>query len=201
MLALGAVLATFFYASPAPANVEEQRARLPPPASCSDPVEGDWLSHTFNPRFNDWYMFTLRVRRIAPGSNELVGEIDSHYWNGSAADSEPPSCRPGLDNWITLMTATGRVDGQQIRFDGTAWRPGQTFCGSRGGYNLDHFAGRIDPALQEFQTVNNDGERMVDETTVFRRVACREPEPTPHVSVAPPPFYPQGSRGGCNCNW
>lgn len=159
------------------------------------------MSHTFNPRFNDWYVFTLSVRRIAPGSDQLAGEITAHYWNGTAANVEPPPCAAGVDNWVTLMTATGSVAGQEIRFDGTSWRPGDTLCGTRGGYNLDHFAGRIDPALQEFQSVNNDGERMVNEVTVFRRIACREPPRAPHVTVAPPAFYPEGRGGGCGCGW
>ena len=30
------------------------------------------------------------------------------------------------------------------------------------GYNLDNFSGEIDPEIQEFQSLNNDGGRDVD---------------------------------------
>jgi hypothetical protein len=193
---------TLFHASPAPANVQEQRARLPPPATCTDPVEGVWLSHTYNPDFQDWYMFTLRIRRITPGSDQLIGDIESHSWNGSPTESEPPACRFGLNHWTVQMTAQGSIDKGAVSFAGTQWQPKETFCGhgpGMGEYNLDHFSGQIDPALQEFQSVNNDGGRSVNEPAVFRRIGCLEPPPVPHVQVAPPSFYPPGRGGGCGC--
>src|SRR5687768_9516453 len=45
------------------ANVQEQRARLPPPATCQDPVEGIWKSHALYPNHGIWHIFTLTVRR------------------------------------------------------------------------------------------------------------------------------------------
>jgi hypothetical protein len=185
----------------APATVEEQRARLPPPATCTDPVEGVWMSHKFNPSQADWYIFTLSIHRTAPGAATLRGDILSHSWEGTAQDQEPPPCRQGLDHWTVAMPAVGVVEpGGIVRFGGTSWRPEQTFCGHAprpGQYNVDHFSGTIDPALQEFQSVNNDGGRSVNDPMVFRRVRCFEPPVTPHIQVAPPPFRPATRSRGC----
>ena len=183
------------------ANIEEQRARLPPPATdCEDPVEGVWLSHSYYPQ-HEWYMFTLRVRRTAPGSSDLTGEIEAHAWNSEPNEPEPPACRPGLDHWVVFMTARGHLDPDgTIHFGGTTWRVKDTFCGyppGAGMYNLDQFSGKIDPAILEFQSVNNDGGEAVNEPTVFRRIGCLEPLPTPHPVVRPPPFFPSMRTGGC----
>jgi len=187
--------------SPAPANIQEQRARLPPPATCTDPVEGVWMSHKFNPQFGDWYIFTLEVRR-APGSQtDLRGVIRAHSWIAGPQESEPPPCRAGLDHWVVFMTAQGTISpAGEIVFFGTSWRLESSLCGRSPGpgqYNLDRFSGRIDPAIQEFQSVNNDGGRAVNEPTVFRRVRCLDPPTAPHVKVAPPPMRPP-STGGCS---
>lgn len=199
-LLLGAV-AILLLPALAPADVQEQRARLPPPATCEDPVEGTWMSHKFYPEYGDWYIFTLRVRRVAAGQPQLTGEIQAHVWTGGLGDVQPPPCNPGLSHWTVLMTAQGTADAaRNIHFWGTQWRPEAAFCGRTplpGEYNLDHFSGVIDPAIQEFQSVNNDGGRSVNDPTVFRRVGCLEPPSTPHVTVAPPPFYPSSRTGGC----
>ncbi len=184
----------------APATVEEQRARLPPPAQCEDPVEGVWMSHKFDPVFQDWYIFTARIRRASAGSRDLTGDIEAHSWEGGAAAVEPPACRPGLNHWSVLMQAQGTLHGRHIEFWGIHWEPLHTWCGRTpqpGEYNLDHFTGEIDPAIQEFQSVNNDGGRSVNDPTVFRRVRCFDPPNVPHVTVAPPPFVPPEHRGGC----
>ncbi|MBI2892745.1 MAG: hypothetical protein HYY06_04285 [Deltaproteobacteria bacterium] len=48
----------------ATADIQEQRARLPPPATCVDPVDGVWMAHSFYPRVGQWYVFTVvRSRR------------------------------------------------------------------------------------------------------------------------------------------
>lgn len=183
------------------ANVQEQRQRLPPPAFCTDPVAGIWMSHKFSPEYADWYIFTLKIERKPGSTTELVGEIESHSWSGSATDEEPPPCRIGLDHWTVLMTAKGHAkpDGN-ILFGGTSWRPVQAYCGQspgRGQYNLDNFSGIIDPKIQEFQSVNNDGGRMVNDPMVFRRVRCLDPSPRAQKEVKPPPFYSK-SKGGCS---
>lgn len=200
-LVAGAVVGLALFPGIGHATIEEQRARLPPPATCADGVEGVWLSHTYNPTYSDWYMFTLRIRRKAAGSKELVGEIESHSWNGSQEDTEPPACRIGLDHWTVFMPAEGTEVNGLVHFGGTSWRVKDAFCGTAptpGTYNLDHFSGQIDPAIQEFQSVNNDGGRSVNDPTVFRRIGCLEPPPVPHVQVAPPPFYPSMRTGGCS---
>jgi hypothetical protein len=39
-------------------------------------------------------------------------------------------------------------------------------------YHPDHFTGTIDPQREEFQSVNNDGGRAVNDPMVFRRIGC-----------------------------
>ncbi len=189
------------------ATVQEQRARLPPPAHCEDPVAGVWKSHKYDPRFSDWYIFTLNIERdpkSPEGKNYLTGTINSHSWTGSPKDEEPPPCRPGMRHWTVHMDAQGSVseDGE-IRFWGTSWRPEHTFCGMpimRGEYNLDHFSGKIDPKIMEFQSVNNDGGRSINDPTVFRRVSCGESQgPADHVNPIAPPFQPP-KVDGCSCS-
>src|SRR5512136_229718 len=72
LLALGMVLAALLFSRAAGATVAEQRARLPPPAECEDPVEGIWRAHQFAVARNEWYIFTLEVHRVKPGSSELT---------------------------------------------------------------------------------------------------------------------------------
>ncbi len=186
------------------ATVEEQRARLPPPAKCTDDVEGVWLAHDFWGRYNEWYIFTLTIRRASPGSNELKGEILSHYWDGGPKDQQPPGCGGPPQDRFVKMPAVGTVKDGDINFRGTSWREEPNPCGPGGrfannGYNPDNFSGKIDPATQEFQSVNNDGGRAVNEPTVFRRVRCfdpaEQPRPTP-IDVKPPAFEPP-RRFGC----
>ena len=201
LVASALALATLALAGAAHANIEEQRARLPPPVDpneCPDPVEGVWQSHSYQPRWTEWSMFQLVVRRKRAGSPELDVAISNHSWTGTPAESDPPGdCNGGRQNWNIVMTGAGTTDGSHIEAWGTSWRIDRVFCSPWGGYNLDHFSGTIDRQLQEFQTVNNDGGRAVNEPTVFRRVRCIEPPPQPHVVVAPPPFFPSMHRGLC----
>lgn len=182
------------------ATIEEQRARLPPPAECTDPVEGIWKSHAYYPGHGQWYIFTLTVRRDADQPGQLTGQVHSHYWNGSPQDEEPPPCQPGGYHQTVLMPAAGTASEMRIQFGGTSWQIDQTFCGSpTSHYYPDVFSGVIDPELQEFQSVNNDGGPMVNYPTVFRRVRCLGPEEQerPPVVVERPAFYPDS--GGCGC--
>jgi len=182
----------------APATISEQRARLPPPAQCSDEVEGIWRSHSFWEGHGQWYVMTLEIRRDLSDRNRLVGTILSHYWNGTPEEQEPPPCRPGLHRQVVRMHAEGRIDDGVVAFGGTSWEIQETFCGSRYvSYYPDRFTGRIDPVIQEFQSVNNDGGPAVNVPQVFRRIRCFEPGERPHVTVSPPPIMPGG--GGCNC--
>ncbi len=182
----------------APADIQEQRARLPPPADCTDPVEGVWMSHTFYPHVSEWYIFTLTVRRVAGNPSALEGSVHSMFWTGEAQRSEPPACGQG-DRRSVNEPAQGRLEGGTIFFGGTAWQSAPDSCTVvHGGYNPDRFSGVIDPRLQEFQTRVEDGGIFRGEPTVFRRVRCLDPASPPHVAVEPPPFYPRRD-GGCGC--
>lgn len=181
-------------------TVQEQRARLPPPADCPDPVTGVWKSHAYYPGHGQWYIFTLTVRRVEGSERQLTGQVHSHYWTGGPGDEEPPPCGPGGYHQTVIMPANGTFDGLDIEFGGTSWRNDQTFCGPpTSSYYPDRFSGTVDPALEEFQSVNNDGGPMVNYPTVFRRIRCLDAdEDAPSVEVVPPPeFYP--SSGGCGC--
>ncbi len=192
----------------APATIEEQRTRLPPPATCQDPIEGVWMSHKFETPGDEWMIFTLEIHRdhtndanAQPGAPiALTGHIQAHAWIGAGPTaSAPPPCSPGLSHWIVEMTAAGTLNDRRLDFWGTRWAIGNVFCGPRHfGYNLDHFSGVLDPTIQEFQSVNNDGGRAVNDPTVFRRVRCFDPVAPPHPFVAPPAFQPPARRMGCS---
>ncbi|MEM9194468.1 MAG: hypothetical protein AAGF12_35150 [Myxococcota bacterium] len=190
---------SFLLPAPAKATISEQRARLPPPAECEDPVAGVWKSHAYYPSHGQWYIFTLSIYR-AETDGELTGTVHSHYWSGTPEHEEPPPCSGGGYHQTVLMPADGTVNDLRIEFGGTSWQLEQTFCGPPVvSYYPDRFSGVIDPEIQEFQSVNNDGGPMVDYPTVFRRISCHQGGPTPPpVVVAPPEFYP--SRG-CDCSF
>lgn len=199
-------LAAFVVLSAAPrrapaGTVAEQRARLPPPAQCEDPVEGVWKSHDFREWRRQWTIFTLEIHRV-DGTPELRGTIRNESWRGDANQSEPGPCVGEL-RYDVSMDAVGRVESGQIEFGGVgAWRLDAVLCGEFvGGYNLDVFTGPLDGELLEFQAVNNDGGVSVNEPTVFRRVACLPGAKAedPQVVVRPPAFYPpeDADKGGC----
>ena len=197
-LLLGAIIgmAALFCSGPVEATIQEQRARLPPPAFCEDPVEGLWRSHKYNERWGDWSIFSLEVRRVKGTTNALRGVIRNELWVGGPADEQPPPCR-GRRHWVVSMDAQGSIQGERIFFGGVGqWRLDRVHC-ARGpfGYNLDNFTGEIDTETMEFQSVNNDGGRAVDVPHVFRRVRCFPPDSVPHVEVDPPPFFPRRTSG------
>jgi hypothetical protein len=183
----------------APATIEEQRARLPPPAECRDPVAGVWQSHSYNEMYGEWGRFTLAIRRVDGSESELEGTILNESWYGPKTEVVRGPCRGPLQ-YLVSMDARGTVVSGEIHFGGVGeWRLDTQFCGDLGGYNLDNFSGQIDPQLLEFQSVNNDGGRYVNVPTVFRRVGCSEDEfsVTPKVAVTPPPFFPPRDENGC----
>ncbi|MFK7985358.1 MAG: hypothetical protein AB8I08_04940 [Sandaracinaceae bacterium] len=189
----------------APATIAEQRARLPPAAECDDElVAGIWRSHNYNVRYGDWSVFTLRIRRDPNNPSQLTGTITNHNWDGTAADEEPPECAQQTGNeWVVSMDARGTVtDDLRIEFGAYGeWRLDSAQCHSGPwGYNLDHFSGVIEPSILEFQSVNNDGGRSVNERTVFRRIRCPPVASVeaPSVNPRPPDFYPDSNRG---CSW
>lgn len=206
LVALCVSLGAGAFPARAPAGtVAEQRARLPPPATCQDNVEGLWQSHDYDERWSEWTIFTLEIHRDDDEPSKLTGRILNHSWIGPEDQTEPGPCKGRLRFKIS-MDAEGRVDESgHIQFGGIGtWRMDEVICGVWDmGYNLDNFSGTIDPEILEFQSVNNDGGRAVNDPTVFRRVKCwDEPgqDDEPEVVVAPPPFYPpQEQREGWGC--
>ena len=184
----------------APATIAEQRARLPPPAECRDPVTGVWQSHSFNTMYQEWGRFTLTVRRVEGDDTRLEGEIVNESWYGPDTETNRGPCLGRLQ-YIVSMNATGTYIGDAVEFHGLDWKMDDALCAVDWGfgYNLDRFSGVIDHEIQEFQSTNNDGGRYIDVPTVFRRVSCDDaPDDTPRISVAPPPFVPpKEERSGC----
>ena len=127
---VAALAALVLLPSLAPATVEEQRTRLPPPATCQDPVEGIWMSHKFESPGDEWMIFTLEIHRApttatgTPGALlPLVGHIQAHAWLGAGpAASAPPPCTGGIQHWTVEMTAQGTLSGQRVEFWARAGR-------------------------------------------------------------------------------
>ncbi len=184
------------------ATIEEQRARLPPPATeCEDPVAGQWRAHVFYRHVMQWYVFVLDIERAE--GNELVGSIQAEFWDGSETDPQPPRCDTGVHRGSVFEHATGDAHDLAIRFEATDWRDEQV-CGSLGmGYLLDRFSGTIDPERMEFQSLlNADAPEWRDVPTVFRRVRCSsssalDRDGDPKIVVAPPPYQPPEGERGC----
>ncbi len=196
---LGLGLALGLVPSRGDATIAEQRARLPPPAACKDPVAGVWQSHAYNQDWGEWGRFTLTIRRTKDSETELEGEMLNESWYGPETEVTRGPCVGRLQYLVSMPAKGSYVDGR-IEFFGTEWKMEEAYCAVDFGfgYNLDRFSGQIDPELQEFQSVNNDGGRYINVPTVFRRVSCNdEVETIPRVSVAPPPFYPEETEQGC----
>lgn len=187
----------------APATIEEQRARLPPPATgCEDDlVAGVWQAHTFYRHVGEWYRFELDIRRDPDdaGGRTLIGTIRSEFWDGGPERAQPPLCDAPGNRRAVLENARGRVDGLDVEFDATDWRGAGVCHTFFGGYLLDRFSGHIDPERMEFQSVlNADSDAWTDVPTVFRRVRCPPPSDRrdePKVVVAPPPYEPPSETG------
>ncbi len=201
---MGALFLSLLIVGPVFATVQQQRARLPPAAECSDPVEGTWKSHAFNEMYQEWNIFTLEIRRDPANRNLLKGTVTNHAWYGPETEETRGPCSGRLQ-YLVSMDGEGSVDDEgHIRFGGVGtWRLDEVYCGDFwGGYNLDQFAGTIDLEALEFQSVNNDGGRFVNVPTVFRRIGCAEgegvPDEGPRIAVSPPSFYPPEEESqGC----
>jgi hypothetical protein len=205
-LRLAVLLGAWLAPSAARATVAEQRARLPPPAECEDPVEGIWRAHQFEANRGEWYIFTLEIHRVKAGAPELTGVVRSEYWNGTTKDQEAPACNSAGGyhfHHVVHMPGKGSLRDADVAFGGTSYTWEKDVCGTgHGGYNPDRFTGRIDPAIQEFQSVNNDGGQAVNVPTVFRRIHCFDeagPPPQATVNVTPPRLFKPKARGGCQC--
>ena len=189
--------------SPAPATIQEQRDRLPPPVDpgeCRDPIAGSWRAHLFYPHVGQWYIFTLAIRR---GEGQgLTGSIHAEFWDGNAGAVEPPACNTGGRRLAVFEPATGHWDAQnrELLFEGTSWRSESAPCGqTTPGYLLDHFSGPVDRDLQEFQSVlNADSPTWQNVPTVFRRIDCDDGATVPDVPTPPPPIVPPPPGVGCS---
>jgi hypothetical protein len=177
-------------------TIDEQRALLPPAASCDDPVVGVWQAHNYRTRQGHWAEHSIEVRRASPSSNDLVGRALYPGWSGSPEVLDSPGCDRTEHRVEVAMPARGRNSGLDVEFWGVEpWEIQHMHCGDSGSfcYNLDHFSGTIDPEIQQFQSVNNDGELPVDERVVFRRIRRLEGPAT--ALIQPPPFQPASNLG------
>jgi hypothetical protein len=185
----------------APATIEEQRSRLPPPAfECEDdPIAGVWQAHAHYGHVMQWYLFELTIERDPAGAGSLRGSIRAEFWDGGADRPQPPLCDDLGYRGGVIEQATGRADGLQLTFEAVDWRDLELCGPHRGGYLLDHFFGTVDLERMEFQSVlNADAPQWRDVPTVFRRVRCgRAAAPlVPKIIVEPPPYQPP-EREGC----
>ena len=185
------------------ASVEEQRARLPPPAECPDKVTGTWQALLWNERQATWYDYQLTIRRSAPsadpnGAGPLEGEMTSHYWTGVKSNEKPPPCEPGGRESTVKMPGKGSIDANaNLLFGAKTWEVDHITCGPPPRYNPDNFSGKIETAINEFQSVNNDGGSAVNEPTVFRRIRCLDAPFRKTSKVPPPAFAPPKHAWSC----
>ncbi|NUP11050.1 MAG: hypothetical protein HOW73_33815 [Polyangiaceae bacterium] len=153
------------------------RRGVPPAVTCSDPVVGTWVSHDFtveDTERNDW---TLRISAAPGKAGRYVGQIRNDSWYGAENETEksPSACVDSNMHYVVNMVAEGSLDENgQLDFRGTSWKNERTICGEpleQGEYNLDRFTGALSDS--RFESVNNDGGRMVDHPTAFRRISCK----------------------------
>ncbi|HTR49667.1 MAG TPA: hypothetical protein VMJ10_03105 [Kofleriaceae bacterium] len=195
-MAIAALLGTLIVGPrDAPATIEEQRARLPPPAECSSPMAGRWRSLAFSYSEDEWYEFTLEIHEDGPDGSVLTGTIYVDDWVGPQVTPEPPV--PCVRRNKGKMIGRGTFTNGVVRFGGSDYERTEVVCGKpMVGYNPDQFTGKLDPARQEFQALNNDGGLMVNEPTVFRRIGCfDDARKDPGSDVKPPPFFPKHTSG------
>ncbi len=151
-------------------SIEGQRALLPKPAFCKDPIAGFWEALKYSPFRGNWVHFKLTVHR--EGTN-VRGTILSHTWSGSARDNHPPGCEFGMGYDITAsMNAAGTTNGVRITFGSSHATILLAQCTLDADYAPDRFSGIIDDQRQEFQSLNNDGAVDIDVPYVFRRTGC-----------------------------
>jgi len=176
----------------APATVEEQRKRLPPPArDCADPITGEWMGHQY--LRDHWNRFELHIRRVSPGSPELTGEITSFVWEVPPEIDKPPPC-DGRDQFKGVMPAQGRYEEHHVSFIGQSYELTEVLCGHGRNYYPDAFSGDLSEDGSEFISINNDGFNP-EIPVVFRRIKCGQPhQPTPDL---PPPARPPEYATGC----
>ena len=173
--------------------IQEQQARLPPPATCDDSVEGIWKAHAFSEVHDQWYLIELHVRRVKGSDTEIKGDMRFEIWTGDENRHVPPSCDKTDFRARVFQNAKGTVEENAIQFQAIDVEI-ERVCGLVFGYNLDAFGGTINPDTEEFHSLANDGGMWVNFPVVFRRVRCfMSDDDIPYV--APPPFQPRTISG------
>ena len=180
----------------APASIEEQRKRLPPPAKgCPDAIEGVWVCID-NPR-GDWYRHALHIEREAPSSIQLTGKIQTRSWSGPRHDpAYPESCEGGASDYEVRQPSTGTFVDGRVSFGAQSYIISTIRCGfGPSNYHPDTFTGQLLDDGTEFHSVHDDGYHE-PRVRVFRRIQCMDPKkPTPTLPPPAPP--PVGT--GCSC--
>lgn len=147
------------------------RFEVAPAVSCEDPVAGTWISYD---HFDgEWYTFTFTLDASPKTKGKYSGRVAIEMWDSwDQGDYRRPAC-DGRRHALGSMPATGTLDeAGQLSVQGTAFTLDQTVCGPElDDYNLDHFTGIVSDS--RFASVNNDGGRMVNHPTPFRRISCK----------------------------
>ncbi len=167
-----------------PGSVGQQRAILPRAVHCDDEVVGTWRAQKYDPIYGDWMLATLFIHRGA--SNEIHGSMVVHQWDGGPFSIRPSACGPDGFDFLVDEPAEGFATGRHVDFGAHSWRLREVRCNGALraiDYHPDHFTGTIDPEREEFQSVNNDGGRAVNDPMVFRRIGCLDQ--VPRASEAP----------------
>lgn len=139
---------------------------------CTDPIEGVWVSRRYRTDFQRWDLFTLTIRRTAPGAETLTGTIEMRNWHGPFAQTTP-ACTGDYPRDITWdQSARGTLSGDRFTFDGTSVRVRELRCGVLTTYHLDHFEGTLDAARHVITTTNDDHFTEVGVPHEFTRVRC-----------------------------
>ena len=175
-VALAAFVAVTVPPSRAPATLDEQRERLPPPASgCGDPVEGLWQAYWYADDHQKWFVESFEVRRDPSDTNRLATRYRTESWAGGPRDSRPPSpCRAGDDHAVADNVGTGTFEDGVLAITGTRHTNFRTVCGNRApprdNSRFATVSGRVDVRRQEFQSTFVG--RSCRHRIVYRRIAC-----------------------------
>ncbi len=116
------------------------------------------------------------------------------WWTGGPKDAQAPACAASNHFRSVDEPVQGTFRDGVLDVLATEWATADDSCRPVRGYLVDRFTGRLDPEIQEFQSLlNADAPEWRDVPTVFRRIRCthqeRPVEPDPIVTV-PPPFQP-----------
>ncbi len=168
-----------------PGSIGQQRALLPRAVHCNDEIAGVWRAQKYDPAYGDWMLATMHIHR-GEGTS-LHGTIVVHQWDGGPFAIRPPLCGPDGFDFIVDQPGEGFSRDRYLDFGARSWRLREMRCNGNVRliqYRPDHFTGTVDPAREEFQSVNNDGGRAVNDPMVFRRIACIDEPARPAAGTA-----------------